>query len=170
LQFKKHLIFIFLIVNLSAHSVPAGEYLQVPGLIDTRTTFSDGDLDVESLALLAKKRGFDVLFYNDHDRLAMAYGLFPLENILRYKKELNSINKIGAEKYLAAINSASNTYPGMVLIPGSETVPFYYWKGSFFNKNLTAHDHEKRILILGLENPEDYKNLPILHNGFFIGT
>jgi len=166
LQFKKHLIFIFLIVNLSAYSVPAGEYLQVPGLIDTRTTFSDGDLDVESLAQLAKRRGFDVLFYNDHDRMALAYGLSPLENILRYKKELNSVNKVGAEKYLTAIHSVSNQYPGMVLIPGSETVPFYYWKGSFFKKNLTAHDHEKRILIIGLENPEDYKNLPILHNGF----
>jgi len=166
LQFKKHLIFIFLIVNLSAYSVPAGEYLQVPGLIDTRTTFSDGDLDVESLAQLAKRRGFDVLFYNDHDRMALAYGLSPLENILRYKKELNSVNKVGAEKYLTAIHSVSNQYPDMVLIPGSETVPFYYWKGSFFKKNLTAHNHEKRILIIGLENPEDYKNLPILHNGF----
>jgi len=163
---KKLFVLILLAIIFTAPSVIAADYLQVPGLIDTRTTFSDGDLNVESLARLAKKRGFDALFYNDHDRMALAYGLFPFENVFRYKKELNSVNKVGADKYLAAIDSASNKYPDMVLIPGSETVPFYYWKGSYFKKNLTAHDHEKRILIIGLENPEDYKNLPILHNGF----
>lgn len=163
---KKLFVLISLAIIFTAHSVIAADYFQVPGLIDTRTTFSDGDLNVESLARLAKKRGFDALFYNDHDRMALAYGLFPFENVFRYKKELNSINKVGAEKYLAAINSISNKYPDLVLIPGSETVSFYYWKGSYFKKNLTAHDHEKRILIIGLENPEDYKNLPILHNGF----
>lgn len=163
---KKLFVLIPLAIIFTAHSIIAADYLQVHGLIDTRTTFSDGDLNVESLARLAKKRGFDALFYNDHDRMALAYGLFPFENVFRYKKELNSINKVGAKKYLTAINSVSNKYPGMVLIPGSETVSFYYWKGSYFKKNLTAHDHEKRILIIGLENPEDYKNLPILHNGF----
>ena len=52
------------------------------------------------------------------------------------------------------------------MIPGSESVPYYYWTGSYFQKNLTAHDHEKRILTIGMENPGDYENLPIIHNGF----
>lgn len=166
LMLKNQFLIILLVAIFSAQAVPASEYIQVPGLIDTRTTFSDGELDVESLARLAKKRGFDVLFYNDHDRMAMAYGLFPLEHILRYKKELNSINIGGAANYLDAIHTAEHKHPDMALIPGSETVPFYYWKGSYFRKNLTAYDHEKRILTIGLENPEDYKNLPIIHNGF----
>jgi hypothetical protein len=45
-------------------------------------------------------------------------------------------------------------------------VPYYNWTGSYFNKDLTAHDHEKRILTIGLENPKDYENLLIIHNGF----
>jgi hypothetical protein len=144
----------------------AEDFLQVPGLIDLRTTYSDGELELESLVRLAKARGFDVLFINDHDRLAMEYGLFPLRNILKKRVELNSINKGGAQKYLAGLEEIQQKFPDMVIIPGSETAPFYYWTGSYFKKNLTAHNHERRILTIGLEKPEDYKGLPILHNGF----
>lgn len=158
-----HLIptIIFLGYNLAA----ASDYLQVPGLIDLRTTYSDGELDPESLARLAKERGFDLLFINDHDRLVMEYGLFPLRNILKRRVELNSINEEGAENYLAALRKVQDNHPDMIIIPGSESAPFYYWTGSYFDDNLTAHDDERRILTIGLEKAADYDNLPILHNG-----
>jgi len=140
--------------------------MQLAGLIDTRTTHSDGAMSVAELSSLAHSRGFDVLILNDHDRLAMAYGLPPFRNVLRLHKELNSINKSGAEEYIGAINLARQKFKDLILIPGSESVPYYYWTGSYFGKDLTAHDHEKRILTIGLENPEDYEKLPIIHNGF----
>ena len=147
---------------------PAGaaDTVQVAGLIDTRTTHSDGALSVEALAELARSRGFEVLFLNDHDRLAMAYGLPPFRNVIRLRKELNSINKSGARSYIEAINRTRQKFKELILIPGSESVPYYYWTGSYFQKNLTAHDHEKRILTIGMENPGDYESLPIIHNGF----
>jgi hypothetical protein len=144
------------------------EFIQVAGLIDTRTTHSDGALSVDALAELARSRGFEVLVLNDHDRLAMAYGLPPFRNVIRLRKELNSINKSGAKDYMEAINRARLKFKELILIPGSESVPYYYWTGSYFKKNLTAHDHEKRILTIGMENPADYENLPIVHNGFSI--
>ncbi len=159
------LIIIALLI-FSHPTVRASDYVQVPGLIDLRTTYSDGELELESLVRLAKARGFDVLFINDHDRLAMEYGLFPSKNIFKKRVELNSINKGGPEKYLAGIKRIQGKYPDTIIIPGSETAPFYYWTGSYFKKNLTAHNHERRILTIGLEKPEDYKGLPILHNGF----
>ena len=166
MHLKKQILFILVFVFVSSYSVMASDYIQVPGLIDLRTTYSDGELDLESLVKLAKARGFNVLFINDHDRLAMEYGLFPLRNILKKRVELNSINKGGTEKYLSGIKRIQAKYPDTIIIPGSETAPFYYWTGSYFKNTLTAHNHEKRILIIGLENPEDYKELPILHNGF----
>ena len=87
------LLIIIALLIFSHPTVKAGDYLQVPGLIDLRTTYSDGELDLESLVNLAKKRGFSVLFVNDHDRMALEYGLFPLRNILKKRVELNSINK-----------------------------------------------------------------------------
>jgi len=162
----KKVWFILLLLTGVISSAGAAEYIQTAGLIDTRTTHSDGALSVEALAELARTRGFEVLFLNDHDRLAMAYGLPPFQNVLRLRKELNSINKSGAGAYIEAIRQARFKFKDLILIPGSESVPYYYWTGSYFNKDLTAHDHEKRILTIGLENPEDYENLPMIHNGF----
>jgi len=144
----------------------AADYLQVAGLIDTRTTHSDGALSVEELAELARTRGFDVLFVTDHDRLAMAYGVPPFRNVFRYRKDLNSINVSGAQAYIDAINQTREKFKDLIIIPGSESVPYYYWTGTYFDKDLTAHDHEKRILTIGLENAEDYASLPVVHNGF----
>ncbi|MDQ5985414.1 MAG: hypothetical protein CSYNP_01124 [Syntrophus sp. SKADARSKE-3] len=139
------------------------QYQQVRGLIDLRSTVSDGALTIDQLAALAQERGFEVLFPTDHDRMVVSYGLPPLRNLLKRKEELNSINMYGAEKYLRAIKDAQQKYPGIIIIPGSETAPFYYWSGNPFT-GLTANDHEKRILTIGMEQPEDYREMPILHN------
>ena len=138
-------------------------YEQVYGLIDVRTTFSDGDYSIDGLVQLAKERGFGAIFITDHDRTAMSYGLPPFRNILKKTEEHNSINYLGSDNYLRAIQTAQKKYPDMIIIPGSETAPFYYWTGDPLN-GLTAHDHEKRLLVLGMVNPEDYRDMPILHN------
>jgi hypothetical protein len=94
----------------------------------------------------------------------MEYGLPPFRNLIRKKVELNSINSGGADKFIQAINEVRQKYPDMIIVPGSETAAFYYWTGSPLKRTLTANDHEKRILTVGMENPDDYENLPILHN------
>ena len=89
----------------------------------------------------------------------------PFRNLIKKREERNSINKAGAAKYLRTIAGLRKMYPNVILIPGTESAPFYYWTGSPFTGSLTANDHERRILTMGLEKPEDYETLPILHNG-----
>jgi hypothetical protein len=143
----------------------AEEYVQVAALMDIRTQFSDGAHSLEYLVGLARERNFEVLFVTDHDRIVLEYGIWPFRHILKKRVEKPSINKTGAEKYLKMIESASKKFPDMILIPGAESAPFYYWEGSYFKKNLTVCDWERHLIIVGLEKPEDYRNLPILHNG-----
>ena len=147
-------------------SAQTEEYLQIPGLIDLRTDFSDGSHSLEQIIKLAKKQGFDVLFITDHDRKVLEYGVRPFQNIIKKRVEAASINKNGPDKYLNMIRSASKQYPEMILIPGAESAPFYYWRGSYFKKSLTVCNWEKHLIIVGMETPEDFKKLPILHNGF----
>ena len=164
---KRAIGMIMIVVGLCCWAAQAdcADYQQISGLIDLRTTFSDGAYDLTSLVELGRKTGFGVLVINDHDRMAMEYGIPPFRNIVKKRVERNSINKGGAEGYLRSIKELDKAYPGMIIIAGSETAPFYYWSGSFFKKNLTAHNHERRILTIGLEKAEDYEKLPILHNG-----
>jgi|TARA_B100001971_G_C17892733_1_gene383875 hypothetical protein len=128
------------------------DYQQVAGLIDLRTTYSDGTHDLNFLVELAKKRGFDVIFINDHDRMALEYGIFPFRQILRKKVEKPSVNSNGADKYLQNIKQITRKYPDMIVIPGSESAPFYYWSGSCFKGNLTAHNWERHLLVIGMDD------------------
>ncbi|MBN1847348.1 MAG: hypothetical protein JW932_02055 [Deltaproteobacteria bacterium] len=142
------------------------EYIAVPGLMDLRSTFSDGSHTIEELVRLARSRGFKVLFINDHDRIAVAYGVLPFRNIFRFKKEFPSIMTNGPEKFLDEIKRVAEMYPDMVIIPGCETSAYYYWSGSLFNKSLTLHQYDKKLLIMNLEKPDDYRHIPNLHNSF----
>jgi hypothetical protein len=154
----------FFLLPASHAPARAAEYIPLTGVIDVRTVFSDGEQTVEELTRLARSRGIDVVLFTDHDLLVMEYGLFPFEHVLRKRKSLNAIHSTGIERYLSAIHMAARRYPDMVLIPGCESAPYYYWTGSYFSGDLTAHDHEKRMLAVGLERPEDYEEMPVLHN------
>jgi hypothetical protein len=162
LPFSFLLLVPFFTVKASAEGY--GGYEPVPGLIDLRTTYSDGAHSIEEIVKMARSRGFRVLSINDHDRIALSYGVPPFRNILRYKKEFPSIMTHGPDRYLEELSRVSAMYPDMVIIPGCITSPFYYWTGSWFRGDLTVHQYDRRILILNFDNPEDYSLIPNIGN------
>lgn len=141
-------------------------YKAVPGLIDLRTTFSDGAHSIEELVKIARSRGFRVLFINDHHRVELSYGIPPFQRTLRYTKERPSITTHGPEDFLKEISRVSNIYTDTIIIPGCETSPHYYWTGSYFKDNLTAHNYDKKLLIMNFDEPEDYDGIPDPGNRF----
>ena len=162
---KNGLIFLALLLICgplpsAAMAYQGAPYMSVSGLIDLRTTFSDGDHSIEELAGIARSRGFKVLFINDHERIALSYGVQPFRHVLRYKKEFPSITTHGPAKFLKEIKRVSNIYPDMIIIPGCEISPYYYWSGSYFKGNLTAHGYDRRVIIINFDEPEDYEGLP----------
>ncbi|MFC1821264.1 hypothetical protein ACFL9T_01040 [Thermodesulfobacteriota bacterium] len=158
-------ILFFLFGGASGADSTSGEpYQAAAGLIDLRSTFSDGKHAIEELVKMAAAGGFRVLFINDHDRIAISYGIPPFRHLLRYKREYPSIMTHGPEKFLAEINRVSEKYPHMILIPGCITSSYYYMTRSWFKFDLTAHEYDRKILALNLEEPDDYRLMPNLHN------
>lgn len=155
---------VLLFASGQAYPESHGDYLAVAGLLDIRTTFSDGKHSIEEVVRLARSRGFKALCLNDHDTVAVAYGVPPFRNILSYKKEFPSIMTGGADQYLEEVRRVAAKYPDTILIPGCITSPFYYWTGSWLKGDLTLHQYDRRLLILGFEHPEDYELLPSLRN------
>jgi hypothetical protein len=94
------------------------------------------------------------------------YGLQPLRNIIQKVIDQNSILKYGAKNYINEIERLNEKYPDMVIIHGAEAIPFYYWQGSFLNKDLAMVRGNEHILVFGLETPSDYNSLPSVGNGF----
>ncbi|MGD9074662.1 MAG: hypothetical protein PVJ69_05585 [Desulfobacteraceae bacterium] len=147
-----------------AESNPTSPYMAVTGLADLRSTFSDGTHSIEELVQMAESRGFKVVFINDHDRIALSYGIPPFRRIIRYKKEFRSIMTHGPEKFLEEIERVSKKFPNVIIIPGCITSAYYYWTGSWLKKNLTVHEYDRRILIFNFDEPKDYALTPNPHN------
>jgi hypothetical protein len=144
----------------------ADEYKNVPGLMHLDSNISGGNFSPGELAEMAREKGFKIVVITDHDTNYWEYGLQPLRKILKKSIERGSILRYGVERYLEIFQQLNIRYPDMVSIHAAEAIPFYYWEGNYFKKNLVMRNGHKHLLVIGLNTASDYKNLPSVGNGF----
>ena len=163
---KRYTFFIFslyLIIGISSGRASAGEYIQLPGVIHVHSTFSSGKYSIGELVSRAENKDLEVLILTDNDQVVMEYGLFPFRNLIKRKEQRPSVLLAGPENYLAEIERLNRQQQSVLIIPGVQSSPFYYWTGDPFGQGLTAYDFRKEVLIIGMSNPDDYYDLPLLH-------
>ena len=157
------LVFIAAVVLLPL-SASSG-FKQVPLVMHVQSTYSDdGVLSIDEIADIAARNGIKAVVVTDHDIMECEYGLPPLNKIIKKKIVRCSVLQAGPQKYLDAIAAANTKHPGVVLIPGVESTPFYYWTGSALKNGLTFNDWHKHMLVAGLYTAEQYRKLPVLGN------
>ncbi len=132
--------------------------------VHVHSTVSTGTLSVEQLAEMAEQRGLDAIILSDNFVLRYEYGLFPFRQALRRVVSLPSVVEYGVERYLAEIAEAQRRHPRVLLLPGFEVTPHYYWTGSLWTRNLTMHDAQKNVLVFGLAHAQDVQDLPVNGN------
>jgi len=118
----------------------------------------------DRLAAEAQASGIDAILFSDNFLLRYEYGLLPLRGVIRWTVEWPSVLTVGVARYLSDLREAGLRHPDVLLIPGVEVVPHYYWTGSLFNQDLTMHDAQKNILVWGLPQAEDYDGIPAVGN------
>jgi hypothetical protein len=133
---------------------------RVAGVIHLDTSVGGGVLSPEEMVNKVKEAGIKVAVITDKDNMRIEYGISPLRKIVKKVQERNSITTYGAEKYLDVIEDISRKNPDMTIIAGVEAMPFYYWEGSYFNDNLRLVNLHKHLLIIGMESPEDFEDIP----------
>ncbi len=163
---KSRSVLIFL--SLATLALPAGalgnEASWLTGIIHVHSNFSSGSYSIEELAGRAESVGADFLILTDHDLAVMAYGLQPFQKFLKKKYEKRSIISQGPEVYLTEIARVNAGQKAVLIIPGVQSTPHYFWQGSLLTGNLTSINARREVLILGLDRAEQYRNLPIVHN------
>jgi len=137
---------------------------QVVTAFHVHSNVSESGEALDQLAVEAKTSGIDAIIFSDNLLLRYEYGLFPLRGVIRRTVDLPSVLTIGVDRYLAEIRAAGLRHPHVMLIPGVEVVPHYYWTGSIFSKDLTMHDAQKNVLVLGLPRADDYGRMPAAGN------
>lgn len=134
-------------------------------VIHIHTTFSTGEFTAEEIVAKAKAAGITVVVFTDHDYVRMAWGPPPFRHLFSYSVDYRpSVLRIGVDEYYNTIEKLQRENPGMVLIPGIESAPFYYVTGSPLAGDLEIHDWRRHILLLGMGR-QAVKKLPIQNNG-----
>jgi len=147
---------------LAAPSGPArGEALaQVRGVVHVHTDFTTGELSLDEIVGRAREQGIEAIFLSENYLLRVAYGLYPFRALLSVREEEPSVLGRGPERYLAMVAAARQRAPGVLIVPGVEVIPHYWWTGSPFAGDFTVHDLQKNLLVFGLSTPAALRTLP----------
>ena len=142
-----------------AAAAPAGALERVRGVVHVHSNASTGDLSLEALVRLAEEQGVDALLLAENYRLRVSYGLPPFRALTRIDRRERAIGD-DAERYLARVAEVRRRLPRVLLVPGVEVMPHYYWTGSPLGLDLTVHDLQKNILVFGVTDPAALRTLP----------
>lgn len=159
---KKLLIAFLLIFPL--HNLFAAELIQVPAAIQISSKASDGKYTIPQILRICRDQGFKAVVITDRDLMRWEYGIWPLRNILRKTVEDNSISKYGVDRYIREFKEIQSKNQDLVVIPGIESAPFYYWQGDLWHNNLEIRDWHKHIISIGLKDHLELANLPVIGN------
>ncbi len=151
-------------------AMPASAENKTPARIPLRaaihvhSTASTGTLSLESIAERAERQGLDVVILSENFTLRYDYGLRPFEGILKYTVTFPSVMEHGIERFLGEVQEVRQRHPNLILVPGVEAAPHYLWTGSLLGGDLTMHNAQRNLLVIGLEKAEDYERLPARGN------
>ena len=153
-----------LAIVLCAAGPVRAELTPMVAAFHVHTTASTGSLSLEQVASQAERRGLDAVVLSDNFVLRYEYGLWPLPQVLRRTVQFPSVLSSGLDRFLEDIMRVQARHPKLVLVPGVEVAPHYYWTGTLRAGTLTMHDSQRNLLVIGLSTKADYLALPAAGN------
>ena len=149
---------------IDAHAEPAQGYVPLVAAIHVHSTASTGTLSFDALATRAEQLGIDALLLTDNLSLRYEYGLRPFDSYIKISKSFHALVDYGLTRYLNDVTEAQARHPRVMLIPGLEVAPYYYWSGSLRSGDLTMHNAQRNLLAFGLTSAEQIEALPTAGN------
>jgi len=74
------------------------------------------------------------------------------------------VMEYGIERFLNDVHVVQQRHPNLIIVPGVEVAPHYFWTGSLIGRDLTMHNAQRNLLVIGLDQAEDYATLPARGN------
>jgi hypothetical protein len=133
-------------------------YRQVAVAAHLHTRFSDGAKRMTRVIEMARGAGFHAVWLTDHADMYWEYPV--LGTTVGYHRR--SLRETGFDNYLRACRRAQTEYPEMVIIPGFEASPYYYWSGRLLGGKLVNHQWRKHLIVAGIEDARTFRRLPML--------
>src|SRR5207253_1498519 len=125
---------------------------RLPAVLHLHSDLSTGDFSLEQLAAMAEKQGIGALLLTENYLLRIEYGLPPFRALTRVVREERSVLDGGIDRYLARVAQLRATNPRVLIVPGVEVLPHYYWSGSPLALDTTVYNTQKNLLIFGVQD------------------
>ena len=149
---------------IDAQAEPAQGYVPLVAAVHVHSTASTGTLSLDALATRAEQLGIDAILLTDNLSLRYEYGLRPFDSYIKISKSFHALVDYGLTRYLNDVTEAQARHPRVMLIPGLEVAPYYYWSGSLRSGDLTMHNAQRNLLAFGLTSAEQIEALPTAGN------
>ncbi len=157
-------LFLILSSSMIVTSARSQDYMLVPGVVGIHTDIGTGVHSLDQIVKRLEEKNIPIAVITEHTLIRCEYGLFPLRKIVKKAYRKKCLLDSGVQNYLDDIARTNKSHPKIVIIPGTEVVPFYYWTGSYFKKDLIMHNWHKQFLVIGLNKARDFENLPMVSN------
>lgn len=152
------------ILWLCAIPAAAAEYERLPAVLHVHSDLTTGDFSLEELTAMAEKAGVGALLLSENYLLRVEYGLPPFRALTRLVHEERSVLDGGVAEFLARVAEARRRNPRVLILPGVEVLPHYYWTGSPLALDMTVHNTQKNLLVFGVTDPAALGSLPTSGN------
>lgn len=158
----------FFLISVFATLSLAEDYKVINCVLHIHSSFSGTKYNIEDIVNLAQQNGVDVIILTDHLVRKVEFGLWPVKNIVKRSYEHPSVLTSGVEKYLSAIYKFNQSHKDIIIIPGVEITPHYFW--TVEENKLVAKNLHKHMLVLNLKDKQDFLSLPVIHNTTFLSV
>lgn len=132
------------------------------------TEVSSGQYSLPVLTEIAKKSGTDVVFLSDSLSENIQIGVPGFRHVFWANWNNPSIATTGLQNYFDRIQKENNRQGDVLYIPGLELVPRFFWSGSLLKNDLVCHNHQRNLIITGIDQPDKIRNIP-LTSGYLRG-
>lgn len=140
----------------------AERYEPLPAIVHVHSDLSTGEFSLDALADLAERAGLGAILLSENYLNRVEYSLPPFHALTRVTYESRSVRD-RLDEYLARVAQARAAHPRVLILPGVEVMPHYFWSGSPFALALTLHDTQKNLLVFGLDRAA-LATLPVIGN------
>ncbi|MBS3762563.1 MAG: hypothetical protein KGZ25_04565 [Planctomycetes bacterium] len=164
---RKSLFIIGLILLLSG-TVEAGEdereLRPYRCVFRINTTISAGSRTPEEIAQMAEEQGIDVLVFSDQFLVRGEWGIPGFRGLFKFTKSRPSVMSYGVSNYLARLRKIQRAHPDLVIVPGLDVAPHYYWEGWPGRKDFSVHQWSEQLTVVGLDDPARIRKMPVTAN------